>query len=196
MIGKKNIVFGFLYLVLTAALGPLMVTQLGTAEKAQTDKQAIFSDLELLASSGFEDQKTLEKMSGEDIAKTNSNALLALNKQLNARAPIDAIKGGPHTHGNLESVLNIVVGLVLCFIALKPLYKQIISWTFIAGAILHSGMLYLVVVFQQAWAGQILNTGIGPILILIGLLLAGLASAFGLRAELVKDGYTSGMPPL
>ena len=25
MIGKKNVVFGFLYLVLTAALGPIMV---------------------------------------------------------------------------------------------------------------------------------------------------------------------------
>ena len=37
MIGKKNIVFGFLFLVLTAALGPYMVkTMLPTAGEAQT----------------------------------------------------------------------------------------------------------------------------------------------------------------
>lgn len=190
MIGKKNIVFGFLYLVLTAALGPVMVSQLDEVGKAQGEKQAAFSELELLASSGFENQQTLEKMSAEEIAKKNSAALLVLNKQLNARAPIDAIKGGPHTHGNLESVLNIAVGIVLCFIALKPLYKQVISWVFIAGTLLHSGMLYLVVVFQIPWAGQVLNTGIGPIMILVGLLLAGLASAFAFRGEFVRDTAT------
>lgn len=192
MIGKKNIVFGFLYIN-----GSVRATDghpIGRSWKSTNGKQTLFSELELLASGGFEDQTTLEKMSAEEIAKNNSNALSALNKQLTARAPIDAIKGGPHTHGNLESLLNIVVGLVLCFIALKPLYKQIISWTFISGALLHSGMLYLAVVFQQGWAGQILNTGIGPILILIGLLSAGLASVFGFRGELVKDSYNEALP--
>ena len=31
-------------------------------------------------------------------------------------------------------------------------FKQLISWVFIAGALLHSGILYMVVVFNQAWA--------------------------------------------
>lgn len=179
MIGKKNIVFGFLYLVCTAALGPFMLTQFGAAAQAQEEKQIAFSRLEQFSANNFEEN--LETMSGDQIAKANSAALLALNKQLNARAPIDAIKGGPHTHGNLESLLNIVVGVVLGLLAISALFKQIISWVFIAGALLHSGMLYLAIVFQQGWAGAVLNTGIGPALILLGLLLAGIASIIGLK---------------
>jgi len=188
MIGKKNVVFGFLFLVLTAALGPYMViTQLPAVGEAQTHKQAAVSRLELLAQSNYEDPQTLEKLSAEQIAKENTVALLAINRQLNARAPVDAIKGGPHTHGNLESLLNIVAGIALCFIALKPLFKQIISWTFIVGTLLHSGILYLVVIFQQEWAAKVLATGIGPALVLVGLLLMGIAATIGFKGEVVRD---------
>lgn len=179
MAGKKNIVFGFLYLVCTASLGPFMVTQFNAVEQAQQEKQAALGRLEQFSANNFEEE--LEAMSAEQIAKANTSALLALNKQLNARAPIDAIKGGPHTHGNLESLLNIVVGVVLGLLVIPVLFKQIISWVFIAGALLHSGMLYLAIVFQQNWAGTVLNTGIGPALILLGLLLAGIASIIGLK---------------
>ncbi len=179
MIGKKNIVFGFLYLVCTASLGPFMVTQFDAVEQAQMEKQAAFTRLEQFSANNFEED--LEAMSAEQIARANTAALLALNQQFNARAPIDAIKGGPHTHGNLESLLNIVVGVVLGLLTVSALFKQIISWVFIAGAILHSGMLYLAVVFQQGWAGTVLNTGIGPALVLLGLLLAGIASIIGLK---------------
>lgn len=179
MIGKKNIVFGFLYLVTTAALGPFMITQFDAVEQARQEKQTAFSRMEQFSANNFEEN--LETMSADQIARANSGALLALNKLLNSHAPIDAIKSGPHAHGNLESLLNIVVGVVLGLLAVPALFKQIISWTFIAGALLHSGMLYLSIVFQQAWAGTLLNTGIGPALILIGLLLAGIASIMGLK---------------
>ena len=52
---------------------------------------------------------------------------------------------------------------------------------------MHSGMLYLAVVFEQAWAATLLETGIGPIAILLGLLLMGVAVAMGFRGEPVKD---------
>jgi hypothetical protein len=188
MIGKKNIVFGFLFLVLTAALGPYMIkTQIPQESEAQAHKQTTVARLQLLASSDFEDPQTLDKLTSEQIARENTAAILAINQQLNAGAPVDAIKGGPHAHGNLEALLNIVAGLVLCFIAIKPAFKQIISWVFIAGALLHSGILYLVVVFQQEWAAKVLGTGIGPVLVLLGLLLIGIAAAIGFRGEVVKD---------
>lgn len=179
MIGKKNIVFGLLYLVLTAALGPYMVTQFDAVQQAQSEKQQALGRLEQFAANNFEED--LAPMSAEQIAKANTQAMLALNKQLNARAPIDAIKGGPHAHGNLEALLNVVVGLVLGLLAVSVLFKQIISWIFIAGTLLHSGMLYLAVVFNFGWAGTVLGTGIGPALILLGLLLAGVASFMGLK---------------
>ncbi|MGA7799310.1 MAG: hypothetical protein WCC36_00730 [Gammaproteobacteria bacterium] len=186
MIGKKNVVFGFLYLVLTAALGPYMVLHLGPVEEARAQKQKVMGELQLMASSGYQNDQTLAPMTGEQIAKVNTMALLALNKQLNAQATIDAIKGGPHTHGNLESLLNITVGLVLGFLAAAPLLKQVVSWLFIGGALLHSGMLYLST-FGVAWAGAVLGTGIGPVMILAGLLLAGVIAAFGFRGELTRD---------
>jgi len=92
---------------------------------------------------------------------------------------IDYIKGGPHAHGNLEALLNIAVGLTLGFLAVGTLFKQIISWCFILGTLFHSGLLYLERVFQLEWAGSLLGTGIGPVLLLVGLLLTGVAAATG-----------------
>ncbi|MGD8711979.1 MAG: hypothetical protein PVG50_03995 [Thiohalophilus sp.] len=185
MIGKKNIVFGFIYLVFTASLGVVMVDKYETYGAAVQEKQSSVGRLQQLQTNNFEEM--LEPLSGEQIAKANTAGVLSLNKLLNLESEIDAIKGGPHAHGNLESLMNIVVGLVLGFLAVNVIFKQIISWIFIAGALLHSGMLYLGTVFGLGWANTILETGIGPFMILIGLALAGIATAMGFRGEPVKD---------
>jgi hypothetical protein len=186
MIGKKNIVFGFLYLVLTAALGPYMVKvvfpDLATAETARRDNMA---KLQLMVSNGFE--ADLEPLSAGEIARRNAGAILALNGQLGMQEKLDAIKSGPHAHGNLEALLNIAAGLCLGFIAAAPLLKHIISGLFLLGALLHSGMLYLAIVFNLAWAGQVLSTGIGPVMLLAGLLLTGIAAAIGFREQPVDS---------
>ena len=185
MIGKKNIVFGFLYLVLTAALGPYMVqTVFPDIETASTAKQEQIGALQLMAANDFE--QDLEPMTAAQIARANSTALLALNAALNAEDTLDAIKGGPHAHGNLEALLNIAAGIVLGLLAVGPLFKQLISWLFLLGALLHSGSLYLVTVFQTAWAMPVLSSGIGPILLLIALLLIGIAAAIGYRGRAVE----------
>jgi hypothetical protein len=181
MEGKKNIVFGFLFLVLTASLGPYMVvTLLPDVEKASLQKQKVLSDLQLVVLSEFENPETLETMTVDEIAKANSEAILALNTNLNARISIDTIKGGPHAHGNLEALLNIVVGLLLGLLTLPSLYKQILSWIFIVGTTMHAGMAFLGV-FGFAWAGMLLATGIGPVLILLGLFLMGVATFVGYK---------------
>jgi hypothetical protein len=187
MIGKKNIVFGFIYLVLTAALGPYLVKVVyPDVTSAAETKQETLAALQLMASNDFE--VDLEPLSATEIARTNTGAILAINNQLNAEVPLSAIKGGPHAHGNLEALLNIAAGLVLCFVAAAPLLKQAISWLFILGTLLHSGSLYLALVFNLGWANQLLSTGIGPIMLLAALLLMGLASAFGFRGKLSGEG--------
>lgn len=184
MIGKKNIVFGFIYLVFTAALGPYMINYMfPEVRSAQQSKQETVGRLQQLAENDFEEN--LDVLPAEEIAKANTAGILAMNQQLNARMPLDSMKGGPHAHGNLEAVLNIVVGLALCFLAAPVLIKQAISWIFIAGALLHSGMLYLRA-FDIAWAGKVLGLGAGPILILVGLLLAGISSVVWLRSSIVS----------
>jgi len=180
MTGKCNIVFGFFFLVLTAALGPVMVNNLPDISAAQADKQSAMAPLQLAADSGFENQETLEPMSDGEIARANAKALLALNTQLNSLAPNTAIKGGPHAHGNLEALLNIAVGLVLLVLTVNIRLKQVISAIFILGTLLHSGVLYLGVVFGMGWAFTVLGTGVGPALLLLGLVLAGVASVMGI----------------
>ncbi len=190
MIGKKNIVFGFLYLVFTAVLGPYMiVTQFDAVGEAQATRGQKLSTLQEISSNGFVDEE-LNDMTGKQIAQTNTGAVLALSASLNSRATIDAIKGGPHSHGNLEALLNIVVGVVLCFLAVSARFKQVISWTFIAGAVLHSGVLYLAVALQIELAGAFLASPIalvGPLLVLAGLAMTGIASIRGFRGEVVRD---------
>lgn len=185
MIGKKNIVFGFIYLVFTAALGPYMIEYMfPDVRTARQVKQEAVGRLQQLKENDFEED--LDVLPAEEIARANTIGILALNQQANAMAPINSMKGGPHAHGNLEAVLNIVVGLTLCFLAAPVLLKQAISWIFIAGALLHSGLLYLRA-FDIAWAGKLLGIGAGPILILVGLLLAGVTSAIWFSKEVVND---------
>ena len=128
MIGKKNIVFGFLYLVLTASLGPYMVlmyqsNEPGSFSDSTSKKQQAVGRLQELKNNGFEEN--LESLEADAIAKANTDGILAINQLNNAQFAIDYIKGGPHTHGNLEALLNIAVGVVLCFIAVAPIIKNI-----------------------------------------------------------------------
>ena len=182
MVGKKNVVFGFIYLVFTAALGPYMITaHFGDIGAAQGEKQAALSRLQDMRSNGYEEN--LEPLSAEQIARANTDGILAINKLNNASAPVDSIKGGPHAHGNLEALLNIAVGIALAFIAVGTLFKQLISWVFIVGALVHSGGLYLNTMFGIGF----LVGPVGPLLILLGLLLAGIAAWMGWQSEPVKD---------
>ena len=185
MIGKKNIVFGFIFLAFTASLGALMVDMYKEYGTVAGEKQTAVGRLAQLKTDGFEEE--LEPLSAEKIAQANTDGILSMSKLSNVEFGIDYIKGGPHAHGNLEALLNIVAGFILCFVSIATWQKQALSWGFIAGTVLHSGMMLLDRVFGMAWAGTILETGIGPILILASLFFMGIAVALGFKTEIVKD---------
>jgi len=190
MIGKYNIVFGFLFLTLTAGLGPYMVlmyqdNEPGSFVDSSAKKQEQLGRLQALKTNDFEED--LEEMPADAIAKANTDGVLAINQLKNAEFAIDHIKGGPHAHGNLEALLNIVVGVVLLFISVAPLFKSIVSWMFIIGTLLHSGMLYLERIFSIPWATTLLETGIGPALIIIGLFCMGIMALIGFENRLAHD---------
>ena len=188
MVGKKNVVFGFLFLATTAALGPLMVIKYDDWGAANSEKQVVVGNLQQLQASDFaEDPETLDDLTPKQLAIANSNAILAMNKVGASEFAIDYIKGGPHAHGNLEALLNIVVGIALCFIAAPLRLKQAVSLMFLMGTLLHSGLLYLERVFELPWANTLLSTGVGPVLILLGLVLMGSLAFKGFNGELVKD---------
>lgn len=185
MIGKKNIVFGFIFLAFTASLGALMVKMYEEYGEAAGMKQTSLGRLAQLKADGFEEN--LEPFDAKKIAMVNTDAILSMSKLSNIEFGIDYIKGGPHAHGNLEALLNIVAGFVLCFVSIAVWQKQLLSWGFILGTVLHSGMLLLERVFSLSWAGRVLETGVGPVLILVSLFLMGLAVAVGFKVETVKE---------
>jgi hypothetical protein len=188
MVGKKNVVFGLLFLVVTAGLGPVMVFKYEDWGAANGEKQQVVGRLQQLKAGDFEeDPDTLDELTPKQLAKANAEAILAMNKVGAIEFGIDYIKGGPHAHGNLESLLNIAVGIALCFIAAPLMLKQAVSWMFIIGTLMHSGLLILERVVELPFASTLLGTGIGPALILLGLLLAGILAARGFRGEPVKD---------
>jgi len=185
MIGKKNIVFGFILFTFTAALGGVMVNMYQEYGEASAEKQTSVGRLAQLKTDGFEED--LEPLNAKQIAKANTDGILSISKVNNVEFGIDYIKGGPHAHGNLEALLNIVAGFILCFVSIAVWQKQLLSWGFIIGTVLHSGMMYLDRVLGMTWAGQILETGIGPLLILASLFFMGIAVAVGFKTEMIKD---------
>lgn len=182
MIGKKNIAFGFLYLVITASLGPYMIVKLLPDQAAVLkEKQVTVGQLQTMKTNDF--TKDLDPMKPADIAKANTAGILTLNKLVNVNNELEMPRNA-HVHGNLESVLNILAGLTLCFVAVGRLFKQIISWLFISGALLHSGSMVLLT-FGIAWANYTLR--IGPFFVLAALLTLGIATAIGFKGQLVQD---------
>ena len=200
MIGKKNIVFGFFYLVLTAALGPVMILNHipgdGAASAAKKAKVSLIKEasgeIKNIKKDDYSDPETLEKMSPKEIGFANTRAIIALSDYVTgySRTRINEIKGGPHSHGNMEAILNILAGFLLCFVAVAKVFKQIISWVFIAGALLHSGLLYLAIGLELEFAQGLLGNWfsyLGPSLVLLGLVLAGVVAAIGFKGQPVND---------
>ena len=185
MIGKKNIVFGFIFFAFTASLGAVMVDMYKEYGAVAGEKQASVGRLAQLKTDGFEEE--LEPLTTKQIAMANTDGILSMSKLSNVEFGIDFIKGGPHAHGNLEALLNIVAGFILCFVSIAAWKKQVLSWAMIIGTVTHAGMMVLGRVFDMAWAEIILETGIGPILILASIFFMGIAVAVGFQSEMVKD---------
>ncbi|RME81175.1 MAG: hypothetical protein D6771_08615 [Zetaproteobacteria bacterium] len=87
------------------------------------------------------------------------------------RSPQHGILKAAHAHGNLESVLNIVIGYLLCRLDLEAWIAKAASWLLIIGAIFHSGMLYLAGL-GVGFAGKL--TPIGALSIVATMLLMGI----------------------
>jgi uncharacterized membrane protein YgdD (TMEM256/DUF423 family) len=125
MTGKKNMVFGFFYFLLTLGLGMYLSRKLG---------------------------------SGPEWAASQQRAVLR----------------AAHAHGNLESLLNVVVGYLLCRLAVDAWIAKTVSVILIIGALLHSGILYL---GGFGFSAGFKLTPIGAVLVLVSMLLMGIGVA-------------------
>ena len=167
MSGKANIVFGFFYLAITAFLGPfyLVPAKGGDYQKFVEMNKAV-------------EEVKQDVSSGKDQSKISA-ALGGITGYLSSVKKTGSVGSAVNAHGNLEALLNIVAGLVILSLALPSSYKTVLSVLFIVGAVFHSGMLYLAIIFGLSAAGKL--SIIGAIAILTGLVLAGVASATGIK---------------
>jgi len=79
-----------------------------------------------------------------------------------------------HVHGNLESTLNIIIGYLLCRLALEAWIAKTVSILMIVGGVFHSGMLYL----GGAGVDFAVNlTPVGGISIVVSMVLMGVGVA-------------------
>jgi uncharacterized membrane protein YgdD (TMEM256/DUF423 family) len=162
MNGKINIIFGFIYFAFTALLGPTMLIPHFGITKQAMDKAV----------------QTVDKAKQEAQPSATADALADILDYLKVEKP--SVKGA-HSHGNLEALLNIAVGVVLLSLAIPTNFKKLLSIIFLVGAVFHSGMLYLGGVFHLYWAYNF--TIIGAIAILAGLMGMGIASIIGINKQ-------------
>ncbi len=158
MDGRLNVIFGFCYLVFTIVLGPLVLVP-----RAGENLEAM-GELASKASSVPQDE-LLHGVVGY-LSQLSGSHFLA---------------SAVHGHGNLEALLNIVVGLVLLRLTLPGVYKLVAGLLFVVGTLLHSGMLYLYGVFGVGWATMF--TKFGAISIVAGVVLMAALSILGFQRK-------------
>ena len=162
--GKINVIFGFIFFASTAVLGPAVLIP-GKGEVRATAGEAMVEAVEEAREGGAD----------EGVA-----AAVAIADFMAAEKKVGSIGSAVHAHGNLESLLNIVVGFILISLCIPYKYKKLISVVFITGAVFHSGMLYLGIVFKQYWAFNF--TIVGAVAIVAGLLMMAGACIVGLKS--------------
>ena len=84
LIGKKNIVFGVLYLAVTAAVGAVMILgYFGDRQAAENVKRVKTGALQKIVYDGYE--RNLKPVEAIDLAKANTEAILAMSARVNAQ---------------------------------------------------------------------------------------------------------------
>ncbi len=138
---KLNIISGLLLLFLAMMIGPYMVFVGGDGRADARDARDA-AMTELGEASAAYDESTADAAAAANLAARAAGAQLA-------QAAYDRVSGArnrykvAHVHGNLEGVLNIVVGLFLGLIAVSEGYRLAASWLLIAGSWLHGGAFVL-----------------------------------------------------
>lgn len=172
MSGKINMVFGFFYLALTAVLGPAyLVPQLYENRAVMEEAGKAVADVKSSLDAG--------PAAAVNLAEKDSAALVKVFEALKRQH----INGkSAHSHGNLEALLNIVAGFVILTLAIPGAFRALLTILFLIGAVFHSGMLYLGMVFGIGSAFKLLL--LGEVSLLAGLVLMGVAVIIGVKRPL------------
>ncbi len=140
---RQNIISGLLLFFAAVMLGPYMILTLGHNEESREEAlnraaQELSSTLQSYDEQGI----NAEGRSADDLAVAAARALSVQFAGAEAEKREHDIKVA-HAHGNLEGLLNVLIGLFLMGLAVSNWFKQLISWLFIVGSWLHGGSMVL-----------------------------------------------------
>lgn len=178
---KQNIISGLLLFCISIILGPYMMRGLATEEAQVAAQTELRDSFRALSASRAANAENAAANTSTDIPALDAATARAVQAHLNyyfAGFRKNHIKM-THTHGNLQGMLNILVGLFLARIALTHWQMQVISWGMIAGSWIMVGSLMLGNMFGQRWAFQAVAPG-GTVLIL---------ALFALTAAIIFKGF-------
>ena len=186
---KRNIISGLLLFSISITLGPYMMGTLGKEEaqvKAQTELQTAFGELRKAQAA----QEETRSDAGPDLESVSAVASATARA---AKAHINYYfaqfrRGNvalTHAHGNLQGMLNILVGLFLVKLAVDARIRLAISWGFVAGSWIMVGAQIAGNMLGLRWALQGMLPG-GYILML---------SLFALTLAVIIKGFEEAPQP-
>jgi hypothetical protein len=196
---KQNIISGLLLFSISITIGPYLMRGLSQEEamvNAQSELREAFGELRAARTPiASESEDAALGDNGDAVRSEASLAEVDILANAAARASTAHVnyyfaqfrQGNltmTHAHGNLQGMLNILIGLFLANLAISKRQQLIISWGFIVGSWTMVGSLLLGNVFDLRWAfAGIYPGGIILILSLFALTFAVIVKGFGERAQ-------------
>jgi len=185
----KNVISGLLLFGLSILIGPYMMGSLKTellapALTAQfTQARALQGALGEYEGADIGDAKSV---AADALAGEAGKAVIANIKMKQAEDRFDNFKFS-HAHGNLQGILNILMGLMLAQLAISVKFREVLSWLFILGSWGHAGFFilgnFLVAENPKLGFFFLVNAKFGGGLLILGLWLTLIAVVLHLRAK-------------
>ena len=189
---NKNVLSGLLLVAISILIGPYLMGPF-SEEVYGPAKIKVFTEARELqgALAGYEE-------AADEAAKAEAADVVAIGA---GKTTIEGLKFGQiddrwgnfkfsHAHGNLQGILNILVGLVLAQLVIAVKFREVISWLFIAGSWGHAGFFivgnFLVTENRELGFFFLSNAKFGGGLLILGLWLLLVAVIMHMRAEKAK----------
>lgn len=184
---NKNVLSGLLLFSVSILIGPYLM---GTFAKDNLGPAGmkVFTEARELQGALVEFDEA-----GDEVAKAAATEKVAVAA---GKTTVEQLKYGQvesrwgnfkfsHAHGNLEGILNILMGFVLAQLAIAVKFREVISWLFIAGSWGHAGFFiagnFLITENRDVAFFFLTNAKFGGMLLIAGLWLTVIALIMHMR---------------
>lgn len=184
---NKNVLSGLLLFSVSILIGPWLMMSFAKDQLGPAG-MAVFTEAR-----GLQGALAEVEGAGDEVAKAAATEKVAVAA---GKTTIEQIIYGQvesrwgnfkfsHAHGNLEGILNILMGFVLIQLAIAAKFREVISWLFIVGSWTHAGFFiagnFLVSVNPGIGRFFLVNGKYGGVLLILALWLTVVALVMHMR---------------